>query len=102
MKIRGAHKDHKVKTPKQMERHFKGVANHRRIEIILLVRSKPSISLDKITEILNANYKTVSGHISRLINSGLISRNQSGERAQYGITPYGKMFCNFIDDFMLN
>ena len=100
MRMLSINKSHKVKTPKQMERHFKGIANHRRIQIILLVRDKPSISLDKITEVLDANYKTMGGHISRLISSGLISRGQSGERAQYNITPYGKTFCNFIDDFM--
>lgn len=28
-----------VKTPKQIERHVKGIANHRRIEILLLGRN---------------------------------------------------------------
>ena len=39
-----------MKTAKQFERHFKGVANHRRVEILLLVAEAPGISLEKISE----------------------------------------------------
>ena len=93
-------KNHKVKTPKQLERHFKGISNYRRIEIILLIKKSPSITLDKIAEDLNANYKTVSEHVARLVQSGLIYRKQNGSHAEYSLTPYGKIFYNFILDFM--
>jgi predicted transcriptional regulator len=95
------YKDHNIKNPKQLEKYFKGIANHRRIEIILLLKDKPMISLDNITEILSANYKTISGHISRLIYSGLVSRSQAGNNAQYFLSPYGKKIYSYISNFML-
>ncbi len=62
----------KIKTAKQLERHFKGVANHHRIDILLLVSENPNITVDGIAERLNKNFKTISEHTRRL--SGL---NQS-------------------------
>ncbi|KKT01250.1 MAG: hypothetical protein UV76_C0001G0008 [Candidatus Nomurabacteria bacterium GW2011_GWA2_43_15] len=57
-------KTNKVKTAKQLERHFKGVANHRRIAILLLVAKNPSITLESISESLDCNIKTISEHTS--------------------------------------
>ena len=39
-----------LKTAKQIERHIKGVANHRRIEILFLVADRQNITLDQIAE----------------------------------------------------
>jgi predicted transcriptional regulator len=100
MKHLSINRNHNIKTPKQLERHFKGVSSYRRIEIIILIHKNPSITLDKISENLDANYKTVGEHVSRLTRAGLISRKQSGASAEYILTPYGKIFCNFIYDFM--
>jgi predicted transcriptional regulator len=93
-------KDHKVKTAKQLERHFKGIANYRRIEVLMLIKKNPSITLDNISENLDVNYKTISDHVSRLARAGLISRKQRGVSAEYTLTPYGKLFYNFIREFM--
>ena len=49
----------KTKTAKQMERHLKGVANHRRIEILFLIDSEQNITLDEIVAALHANQKTL-------------------------------------------
>ena len=38
----------KIKTAKQMERHLKGMSNHYRIEILLLVSKNNGITLDGI------------------------------------------------------
>ncbi len=100
MKSLSATRNHGFRSPKELERYFKGIANHRRIEILLMIRKNPSLSLDNITEKLEANYKTISGHVAKLIYSGLVSRNQSGERAEYTLTSYGKEVCIFMEDFM--
>ena len=34
----------KVKDPKRLERHFKGVSNHRRIQILILIAKRPDIA----------------------------------------------------------
>jgi len=49
----------KLKTAKQMERHLKGVANHYRIEILLLIAERNGITLEDIVETLGANEKTI-------------------------------------------
>ena len=45
----------KIKTSKQMERHLKGMANHYRIEILLLIAERDGIILQDIIETLGAN-----------------------------------------------
>ena len=38
------------KSAKQMERHLKGVANHRRIEILFLIATNKGITVEDIDE----------------------------------------------------
>ncbi|KKP33314.1 MAG: hypothetical protein A2312_04880 [Candidatus Staskawiczbacteria bacterium RIFOXYB2_FULL_32_9] len=88
------------KTPKQMERNFKGVANHRRIEILLLVSQSENITLSQITEILKCNIKTISEHTKKLVNAGLLNKNYTGDGAvRHSLSPYGKIFIKFIESF---
>jgi len=63
-----------MKTAKQLERHFKGAANHHRIDILLLVSESPNITLDGIAEKLNRNFKTISEHTRRLVQAGLLNK----------------------------
>ena len=49
----------KTKTAKQMERHFKGIANHYRIEILLLVEKRPGIDEWVIVDALPAKRNTL-------------------------------------------
>ena len=63
------------KTPKQMERHLKGVSNHRRIEILMMIAKNDGIILESIAENLNCNIKTISEHTRRLVYAGLINKN---------------------------
>jgi predicted transcriptional regulator len=92
-------KINKLKTAKQLERYFKGVANHRRISILLLVLKNPGISLDGISESLDCNFKTISEHTRRLVQAGLLNKNYKGNTVEHRISPYGKMFCGFICKF---
>lgn len=89
----------KLKTTKQMERHLKGVANHRRIEILLLVAGKEGITLDNVIRQVKANPKTIGAHVGRLHNSGLIAKDYSGHYIRLSLSPYGKIFVDFLKDF---
>lgn len=89
----------KVKSPRKLERHFKGVANHRRIQILLLIARSPSISLDEILDELNGNQKTFSEHTRRLVAAGLVEKAYAGRTVQHNLTPYGRIFVDFIRDF---
>lgn len=82
-----------------MERHFKGVANHRRIRILLLVAQRPDITQEEIIAELNGNQKTVSEHIRRLVIAGLVEKEYAGRSLLHRLTPYGQIFVDFIRKF---
>ena len=89
----------KTKTSKQLERHFKGVANHWRIEILLLVNEFDGITLDKITAKLQGNFKTISEHTKKLVQAGLLDKKYQGRSVVHSLSPYGRRFIGFIKTF---
>ncbi len=89
----------KLKTAKQLERYFKGVANHRRISILLLVAKNPNMTLEQISESLDCNLKTISEHTRRLVQAGLMNKEYKGRKVEHKVSPYGKIFCQFIVKF---
>jgi len=88
-----------VKTAKQLERHLKGVANHYRIQILLLISDKKKITLDEIVGMLKANQKTIGEHTRRLYQAGLIQKRYRGNFVDHSLSPYGKIFVSFIKSF---
>ena len=89
----------KTKTPKQMERHLKGVANHRRIQILLLIAARGGITLEGIVTALQANEKTLAEHTRRLATAGLIDKKYRGKFVEHSLSPYGKLFVRFLKSF---
>ncbi len=89
----------KIKTAKQMERHLKGMANHYRIEILLLIAARESITLEDIVEALGANEKTIGEHTRRLYQAGLINKKYRGKFVEHTLSPYGKTFVSFLKAF---
>jgi len=90
----------KIKTAKQIERHFKGVANHRRIEIIIAISRQGGITVDQIAKSLNCNFKTISEHTQRLFRAGLINKKYSGREVRHSVSPYGRRFASFLKTFL--
>lgn len=88
-----------MKTAKQLERYFKGAANHRRIEILLLVSKSKGIMLDDIAETLGCNFKTISEHTIRLVHAGLLDKKHKGRSVAHTLSPYGERFVKFIKTF---
>ncbi|OGM98708.1 MAG: hypothetical protein A2817_02300 [Candidatus Yanofskybacteria bacterium RIFCSPHIGHO2_01_FULL_39_8b] len=87
------------KTPKQIERHIKGIANHRRIEILFVVAGNSEITLEEIADKLSCNIKTTSEHTRRLVQAGLVNKKYRGQAVMHTLTPYGKIFHKFIKVF---
>jgi len=85
-----------MKTPKQLERYFKGLANHRRLEILILVSENEGITLDEIAKRLNCNFKTVSEHTRRLLQAGLLRKDYQSRAVCHSLSPYGRMFLEFM------
>lgn len=88
-----------MKNSKQIEKHVKGIANHRRIDILLLISRSQGITLDDIAKTLDCNFKTISGHTLKLVNSGLVDKNYNGRAILHSLSPYGKIFVKFILNF---
>lgn len=88
-----------MKTAKQFERYFKGVANHRRIEILLLVARAEGISLNKIAENIDSDIKNTCQHAQKLVQAGLIDKKYNGRTVGHSVSPYGRKFIKFIKFF---
>ncbi|KKR09901.1 MAG: hypothetical protein UT37_C0008G0003 [Parcubacteria group bacterium GW2011_GWA2_39_18] len=88
-----------MKTPKQLERYFKGAANHWRIAILAVVEKNNEIVLEEIAEKLHANFKTVSQHTHSLVRAGLLNKKYKGRQVAHMLSPYGKLFISFIKTF---
>ena len=82
-----------------MERHLKGIANHYRIEILLLVAKREGITLNEVIETIKANEKTIGEHSRRLFSAGLLDKKRSGVFVELYLSPYGKMFVQFLNSF---
>lgn len=89
----------KNKTARQMERHLKGMANHYRIEILLLIAEKEGITLSDVIDTIKANEKTIGEHTRRLFVAGLLDKKHNGVFVELYLSPYGKMFVNFLKSF---
>jgi len=87
------------KSSRQMERHLKGIANHRRIEIIFLIAKNKGITIDGISDQLNCNVKTISGHTKRLVEAGLVNKCYEGRAVTHELSPYGKFLYDFLIKF---
>ena len=88
-----------VKNPQQLERHLKGVANHWRIKILMLVARKPGMSMEEISETLDCHFKTVSAHTQRLVQAGLLEKKYLNRSVLHSLSPYGKRICDFLKSF---
>mgnify|MGYP001594445906 CR=1 FL=1 len=89
----------KIKTSKQMERHFKGIANHRRIDILIFIAKNSGANLEDIADNLDCNIKTTSEHTRRLVQAGLVNKQNQGRAVSHTLSPYGKTLCAFITTF---
>jgi len=88
-----------MKTSKQLERHFKGIANHRRIDILFLIEKYPGIIVEDISRMLRCNFKTISEHTRRLVQAGLVNKAYQGRSVQHNLSPYGETIAKLIKTF---
>ena len=89
----------KIKTPKQMERHLKGMANHRRIELLFYISKNDKATLDDMVRATKANQKTLSEHARRLYIAGLVNKKYRSKFVEHSLSPYGKTFVKFLESF---
>ncbi|MFA5864066.1 MAG: winged helix-turn-helix domain-containing protein [Phycisphaerae bacterium] len=81
---------------RRLEGMTKGYANHRRIQIMLLLEKNPEFSVDEIAESLRVNFKTISAHIKRLAISGLVMKRSDGKSIRHKLTDRGAIVLTFL------
>jgi len=85
-----------MKTSKQLERHLKGLANHRRLDILMLVAKHGGVTMDQISQSLDCDFKIISQHTQKLVQAGLMDKKYTGRHVQHYLSPYGKSFYAFL------
>lgn len=88
-----------TKTSRQLERHLKGVSNHWRIDILILIANDEGLTLDEICQHLNGNVKTISEHTRRLALAGLVNKKYLGKSVAHSLSPYGRLIVDFLRTF---
>lgn len=84
------------KSYRQLERIVKGFANHRRIQILELLKKEPELSVIEIAGKLKINFKTASEHIRRLAIAGLVLKRSDGISVRHKLTERGKTILKFL------
>ncbi len=81
---------------RQLERIVKGFSNHRRIEILRLLKKYPGLSVVEIFEKLNVNFKTIAGHIQRLTIAGSVMKKSLGASVCHRLAERGEVVLKFL------
>ena len=84
---------------RRIERVVKGFANHRRIEILDLLRREPELSVSDVSERLHTGYENTSDHVRKLAIAGLVMKRNDGPSVRHKLTEQGEvilMFCKTL------
>ena len=84
---------------RKIERIVKGFANHRRIQIMELLRREPELSVDQISERLSVGYENASDHLRKLAIAGLVLKRSEGNTVRHKLTERGEsilVFCKIL------
>lgn len=85
---------------RRLERVVKGFANHRRIQILDLLRQSPDLSVEDISERLNIGYVNTSDHLRKMAIAGLIYKRTEGNMVRHTLAPRAEtvlVFCKKLE-----
>jgi len=84
---------------KKIEKIVKGFANHRRIQVLELLDKTPNLSVDDISQNLNVGFFTISDHIRKLADAGLVEKKYKNRFVLHNLTKRGKCVLSFCKMF---
>lgn len=84
------------KTNRELERIIKGVANHRRLEILELLGKKAELSIIDIASVIKSDVKNVSAHVNKMAIAGLIMKRHEENFVRHKLTNRGKSILQFV------
>ena len=73
------------------------LGNHRRIEIIRLLRLKPDLPLEDIAHFCKVETSTACEHVRRLHEAGLVKKKSKGRRVLHSATKRGGRLLRSVD-----
>lgn len=79
-----------------LERMVRGFANHRRIQILHLLKEHPELSVEQVASHLKMNYKTAADHIRRLAIAGLVMKRNEFHRVRHKLTARASQVLKFL------
>ena len=85
-----------MKAFKELERITKGFSNHRRIQILNLLKKEPELSIADIADRLDVDFRTISAHVRRLAVSGLLIKRSEGSSVRHKLTERGMSILMFL------
>jgi len=74
------------KTYRGLERIVKGFANHRRLEILDLLKREPELSVEDVAERLTIGYENASDHLRKMAIAGLVLKRNEGNMVRHKLT----------------
>ena len=79
---------------------LKGIASHRRIQIVDLLDKQAELSVSEIGEHLSLDFRTASEHLRKLAIAGLVMKRHEGAAVRHALTSRGKdvlKFCRTLE-----
>jgi len=81
----------------RLERVGKGIANHRRIQILATLSVYPDQSLTELVRKLKVEPPTASEHLQKMVNAGLVHKYKQGNRVLHALSPLGLAAVEFLE-----
>ncbi|MES2202885.1 MAG: winged helix-turn-helix domain-containing protein [Patescibacteria group bacterium] len=85
---------------RKLERIVKGFANHRRIEILDVLKKEPELAVDEIAERLGSSYFNISDHLRKMAIAGLVLKRSDGLNVRHKLTARAEViqvFCKKLE-----
>jgi DNA-binding transcriptional ArsR family regulator len=87
---------------RNIERVMKGVANHRRAQILYMLKEKPELSVSEISKNLGIDFRTVSEHIRKMTHAGLVMKRSDSVSIRHKLTDLGQRIFEFTATYIKN
>ncbi|TSC69696.1 MAG: Uncharacterized protein G01um101456_48 [Parcubacteria group bacterium Gr01-1014_56] len=85
---------------RRLERVIKGFANHRRLQILELLKREPELSVEEISERLKIGYMNTSDHLRKMAITGLLLKRSDGTSVRHKLTVRAELilvFCKKLE-----
>ena len=85
---------------RELEIILKGVASHRRVQIVDLLDRQTELSVFDIAEYVSIDFRTVSEHLRKLTMAGIVMKRSEGASVRHALTKRGKdvlKFCRTLE-----